>query len=184
MEKLRRYFSKHGVVSTTAIIAGAISGNSVQAAPVGLAGTVTATAAHGAAVGGSALSIVKGTLKFMAWSKMKIAVASGLAVLLVGAATKVAISQTNSRSDAFAQQVAKEAVAAYAALSSYSSSGTVVTDTAGSKTELTFNIRLQRPNLYRIEWTNSGGAYTASGAAWSDGTGNYFQTGGANQQPP
>jgi RNA polymerase sigma factor (sigma-70 family) len=184
LEKLRRYFSKHGVVSTMAIIAGAISGNSMQAAPIGLAGTVTATAAHGAAVGGSTLSVVKGTLKFMAWSKMKIAMASGLALILVGAATKVAISQTKSRSDAFAQQVAKEAVATYAGLSSYSSSGTVATDGAGSKTELTFNIRLQRPNLYRIEWTNSGGAYTASGATWSDGTGNYFQTGGANQQPP
>ena len=37
LEKLRKFFTKRGVSSTTEIIAGAISANSVQAAPVGLA---------------------------------------------------------------------------------------------------------------------------------------------------
>ena len=37
LEKLRRFFTKHGVSSTTAIIAGAISTHSVQGAPLGLA---------------------------------------------------------------------------------------------------------------------------------------------------
>jgi RNA polymerase sigma factor (sigma-70 family) len=41
IEKLRKYFSKHGVTSTTATIAGAISANSVQVAPVALAKTAT-----------------------------------------------------------------------------------------------------------------------------------------------
>ena len=36
LEKLHRYFTKRGVSSTTAIIAGAISANSVQAAPDGI----------------------------------------------------------------------------------------------------------------------------------------------------
>ncbi|MDB6057039.1 MAG: polymerase, sigma-24 subunit, subfamily, partial [Verrucomicrobiales bacterium] len=40
------------------------------------------------------------------------------------------------------------------------------------------------PNLYHVDWANSGGAYKATGATWSDGTGNYFQMGGAKQQPP
>ena len=44
LEKLHRYFAKRGVNSTTAIIAGAISANSVQAAPVALAKSVTAIA--------------------------------------------------------------------------------------------------------------------------------------------
>ena len=44
LEKLLRYFNKRGVSSTTAIIAGAISANSVQAAPMALAKTVTAMA--------------------------------------------------------------------------------------------------------------------------------------------
>ncbi len=44
LEKLRKFFTKRGVSSTTAIIAGAISANSVQAAPVALAKSVTAVA--------------------------------------------------------------------------------------------------------------------------------------------
>jgi RNA polymerase sigma factor (sigma-70 family) len=44
LEKLRSFFAKRGVSSTTAIIAGAISANSVQAAPVALAKSVTAVA--------------------------------------------------------------------------------------------------------------------------------------------
>ena len=42
LEKLRKFFTKRGVSSTTATIAGAISANSVQAAPVALAKSVTA----------------------------------------------------------------------------------------------------------------------------------------------
>ena len=55
LEKLRRIFSKRGVTLTTALIAGAVSANSVQAAPVGLAVTVTAATAKGAAVSSSTL---------------------------------------------------------------------------------------------------------------------------------
>ena len=54
LEKLRKFFAKRGVSSTTAIIAGAISANSVQAAPVALAKSVTAVAlAKGAAASDS-----------------------------------------------------------------------------------------------------------------------------------
>jgi RNA polymerase sigma factor (sigma-70 family) len=44
LEKLHRFFSKRGISSTTAILAGEISANSVQAAPVGLAAKITAAA--------------------------------------------------------------------------------------------------------------------------------------------
>jgi RNA polymerase sigma factor (sigma-70 family) len=44
LEKLRKFFTKRGVDSTTAIIAGAISANSVQAAPVGLAAKISSAA--------------------------------------------------------------------------------------------------------------------------------------------
>jgi len=43
LEKLRKFFAKRGVNSTTAIIAGAISANSVQAAPVALASATVKT---------------------------------------------------------------------------------------------------------------------------------------------
>ncbi len=75
VEKLRNYFSKRGVTLTAAILAGAVSANSIQAAPVALAKTVTAVAlVKGAAASGSTLTIIKGVLKIMAWSKVKIVV--------------------------------------------------------------------------------------------------------------
>ena len=47
VEKLRKFFLKRGVLSTTAIIAGAMSAHSIQAAPVGLAvSTVSAQCAR------------------------------------------------------------------------------------------------------------------------------------------
>ena len=58
LEKLRTCFSQCGVTSTTETIAGAISANSVQAAPVALAKTVTAVAiAKGATASVSTLTV-------------------------------------------------------------------------------------------------------------------------------
>ncbi len=179
LEKLRKLFSKRGVVSTTAIIGAAISGNSVQAAPIGLAGTVTATAAKGAAVSSSTITLVKGALKLMAWSKAKTAIGVGVAALFIGGVATVAISKTANGSDAAAQQIVKGTMDAYAALSSYSSSGTVLVSGGGANTETAFNIRLQRPQLYHVDWTQTGGAFTSTGATWNDGTGDYFQMTGA-----
>ena len=42
LEKLRKIFSQRGVTLTTALIAGAVSASSVQAAPTGLIASVTA----------------------------------------------------------------------------------------------------------------------------------------------
>ncbi|MGP8235708.1 MAG: sigma-70 family RNA polymerase sigma factor [Limisphaerales bacterium] len=83
LEKLRKFFSKRGVSSTTAIIAGAISVNSVQAAPAALAKTATAAAlAKGAAASTSTLTLIKGALKIMAWTKAK-TVVIGAGIFLV-----------------------------------------------------------------------------------------------------
>ena len=89
LEKLRTFFMKRGVSSTTAIIAGAISTNSVQIAPAVLAKAVTAIAVtKGAVASGSTLTIVKGALKIMAWTKAKTAIVVGASVLLAaGTAT-------------------------------------------------------------------------------------------------
>jgi uncharacterized protein (TIGR03435 family) len=94
LEKLHRYFSQRGVSSTTAIIAGAISANSVQAAPVALAKSVTAVAiAKGAAASGSTLTLIKGALKIMAWTKAKMAVAVGVGILLAAGTTTVTVEK-------------------------------------------------------------------------------------------
>src|ERR1017187_7131626 len=65
LEKLRKFFTNRGVALTTAIIAGAVSVNSVQAAPVGLAATVAATAAKGTTISATITTLVKGTMKTM-----------------------------------------------------------------------------------------------------------------------
>ena len=89
LEKLRKFFTKRGVTLSAAVIAGAISANSVQAAPAGLVPIISATAlTKGAAAGGSTLTLVKGALKVMAWSKAKTAVVAGAVVILAaGTAT-------------------------------------------------------------------------------------------------
>ena len=90
LEKLRKIFSKHGVHSTTAILAGAISTCSVQAAPAALAKAVTATAlAKGATASASTLTLIKGALKIMAWTKMKTAVVVGVVAILATTSTTV-----------------------------------------------------------------------------------------------
>jgi RNA polymerase sigma factor (sigma-70 family) len=95
LEKLHRYFSKHGVSSTTDALAGVIAANSVQVAPVALAKFVTTVAmAKGAAASGSTLTLIKGALKIMAWAKAK-AVASDVGVLLVLGTTTGVVLQLN-----------------------------------------------------------------------------------------
>ena len=81
VEKLQKFFLKRGVSSTTAIIAGAISANSVQAAPMALAKSVTAVAiAKGATASTSTLTLIKGALKIMAWTKAKTAIVSAVVI--------------------------------------------------------------------------------------------------------
>jgi RNA polymerase sigma factor (sigma-70 family) len=94
IEKLRKFFTKRGVTLSGEIIAGAISSNSVQAAPVALAKAVTAVAiAKGAMASASTLTLIKGALKIMAWTKAKTAIVVSVCVLLAaGTATIGTIS--------------------------------------------------------------------------------------------
>ena len=85
LEKLRQSFAKRGVDSTTAAIAETISAHSVQIAPLALAKTISAmAAAKGATASTSTLTLIKGALKIMAWTKMKSIVVTGAGVLLAG----------------------------------------------------------------------------------------------------
>jgi uncharacterized protein (TIGR03435 family) len=95
LEKLRKFFTKRGIVSTTAILAGAISANSVQAAPVGLAVKIS-LAVKGTAVTASITAIVKGTLKLMTYAKFKLAAGVAVAVLLATGTITMLVAQTSS----------------------------------------------------------------------------------------
>jgi RNA polymerase sigma factor (sigma-70 family) len=97
LEKLRKFFTKRGVRSTGAIIAGAMTAHSVHAAPPALATSVTAVAtAKGAADSGSTLTLIKGALKLMALTKAKTAVLTGAAILLTAGTSVVVVEAVHS----------------------------------------------------------------------------------------
>ena len=94
LEKLRTKLYKQGVMLTGTLIAGAVTTNSVQAAPVAMVKTISVVAvAKGAVATTSTLTLVKGALKIMAWTKMKMAVAIGVGVLLTAGTTKVVVER-------------------------------------------------------------------------------------------
>jgi uncharacterized protein (TIGR03435 family) len=96
LEKLRAFFTKRGVASTAAIIAGAISANSVHAAPLTLAQSATTAAmAKGAVASGSTLTLIQGALKIMAWTKAKTAIVVGAGLLLAAGTATVGIKEVH-----------------------------------------------------------------------------------------
>jgi uncharacterized protein (TIGR03435 family) len=100
LEKLHAYFLKRGVTSTAETIAGAISANSVQFAPVALAKSVTAVAlANGATASSSTLPVIKGALKLMAWAKAKMAIVAGVVVVLAAGTTTVTVREIRQHND-------------------------------------------------------------------------------------
>jgi RNA polymerase sigma factor (sigma-70 family) len=98
LEKLRKFFTKRGVSSTAETIAGQISANSVQAAPVALAKAVTAVAlAKGAAASASTLTLIKGALKIMAWTKVKTTAVIGVSALIAIGTTTMTVREIRAR---------------------------------------------------------------------------------------
>jgi len=96
LEKLRKILNKRGITLSGAVIAGAVSAHSVQAAPLGLATSVTVAAVKGTAVTSSTFTLIKTTLKIMTWTKLKTAVVVGaLAIVAAGTAT-IAIHHDNA----------------------------------------------------------------------------------------
>jgi RNA polymerase sigma factor (sigma-70 family) len=96
VDKLRKYFTRRGITLSAGIIIGAMSANSVHAAPTGLAAAVTTAAIKGTTVTTSTLTLVKGALKIMAWTKTKIAVVVGIAAVLATGTTVIAVKATHS----------------------------------------------------------------------------------------
>jgi outer membrane lipoprotein-sorting protein len=182
LEKLRKFFTKRGVVLPVAVLTAAISANSIQAAPVGLAATISATAVKGTAVSATITTLVKVTLKLMAYAKLKLALYIGAAIVLVGGATTVALSSDRAGDNAVTGEIFKNAQEKYASMTSYSDEGQTVATVSGSTLTTTFIIKLARPNLYRIEWQQKNeSAYstttTKPEAVWSAGAGDFLEMG-------
>ena len=101
VEKLRKFFAQRGVTLSGAAIAGAVSVNSVQAAPVALVKTISIIAvAKGAAATTSTLTLVKGVLKAMVWAKAKMGIAIGMVALLAAVTTAITVKENKKPSTA------------------------------------------------------------------------------------
>jgi RNA polymerase sigma factor (sigma-70 family) len=88
VEKLRKFFVGRGIHLSAAVIAGAVAANSMQAAPSGLAQSVTVAAVKGTAVTSSTLTLIKTTLKIMTWTKLNTgAVVCAVAIIAASTAT-------------------------------------------------------------------------------------------------
>lgn len=151
LEKLRAIFAKRGITLSAAMIAGTVSANSIQAAPVGLAISAMAVA-KGSAVTASTLAVAKATLKMMAWVKFKFALGLGAAILLAGGAVTIALSDKAADSNTgnlTPLEVLKKIQAKYASLSSYSSTGYRVFD--NGRFTNNFSLKLKRANLYLVK---------------------------------
>jgi RNA polymerase sigma factor (sigma-70 family) len=172
IEKLRKFFAQRGVTLSGAAIAGAVSANSVQAAPVGsLAATVTA-AAKGAAEGTATLTIVKGALKLMAWSKMQTAIVAGICILItVGTATLLISRPIETR---HAREILTQTYQKYASLSSYSGTSKSIEKIDNKIITASSTFRLGRTNLYFLECEQHAPTFTNGMTVWSDGSGDYW----------
>ena len=103
LEKLRRFFSKRGEDWTASRIADTLSTHSIQAAPAALAKSVAGAAlAKGATASVSTLTLVKGALKIMAWTKTKTTIIAAAAVILAATTGTIAVKAIRNHAQAAA----------------------------------------------------------------------------------
>ena len=94
MEKLRVIFVRRGVAVSSLALVTAFTAHGVQAAPLGLASSLAGVAvAKGATASGSTLTLIKGALKIMAWTKAKTAIIVGASVLLAAGTATVTVKE-------------------------------------------------------------------------------------------
>jgi outer membrane lipoprotein-sorting protein len=106
-------------------------------------------------------------------------------LLLLLGFISVAHGQDTATPDA--NSIINKVIAQYKSMPTYSSNGTVVSDVQMNGTTIhqttTFSIKLKKPNLYLITWSQAGAMPqlpTQSGAVWSDGTQPYLYMGQMN----
>ncbi len=154
LEKLRKRFAKQGVALTGVLIASAVVGNSVQAAPVAFAKAISAVAvAKDAAASTSTLTLVKGVLKAMTWGKAKLAVGIVASLsLVVGVA--VLTKQSPNKAPLTPREILNNSLAAYAAMTNYWDDGelTIFDENEAAIGVFEFQNSLGRGNLYRCNW--------------------------------
>ena len=98
LDKLRRFFTRRGVAMPATALTSLIVSKSVQAAPASLAKSATALGlAKGVTASSSTITLIKGALKVMAWTKAKTAMVLGVTVFLAVGATGVIVQHQHQR---------------------------------------------------------------------------------------
>jgi hypothetical protein len=104
---------------------------------------------------------------------------ASISLLLLVAAPSALLAQDNS--DLPKNEIIQKSKEAYAALTSYSDEGEVVSTINGLTITTMFTTRLGRPNLYRIEWQQSTSSPvlppSKPAAVWSSGAGDFLDLG-------
>jgi RNA polymerase sigma factor (sigma-70 family) len=94
VEKLRLFFSNRGIAISSAVLTATISAKSVQAAPATLSKAVVPIAlAKGATASTSTLTLIKGALKLMAWTKAKTMIVITAATVLTAGTTTFVVKE-------------------------------------------------------------------------------------------
>jgi uncharacterized protein (TIGR03435 family) len=98
LEKLRLIFARQGFAMPSAVLLATISAHGAQAAPAGLTASVASVAVAKGTIGTtSTLTIAKGVLKIMAWTKAKTAIVVGTGMLLAAGTTTVTVNEIHVR---------------------------------------------------------------------------------------
>lgn len=110
LKTLARLMAQRGVAVPATVLAAAITARGANPAPAGLALSVGSVAASkGAGASGSALTLTKGILMFMAWSNSKTIIVTAVVLLLLGTGGGLIIKATKQQNavDAKAQNPSK-----------------------------------------------------------------------------
>lgn len=108
-------------------------------------------------------------MNLMMWLKLKSMAGTGLALLLAGGAVAAAFTSAGGDGALTAREIATQVQEAYAALSSYTDTGTVTSEAGGVATETSFGIWMQRPGSCFVNWTQTtNGRYTSRGSVYSN----------------
>ena len=99
LEKLRAALGRKGVPLSAVALAVVLSARSVQAAPAAVTSAATAAALQHTVVPPQTLTLVKTTLKYMAWTKLKTTIAVGV-VAILAAGTVAVTSQRQPKTAA------------------------------------------------------------------------------------
>ena len=110
----------------------------------------------------------------MTYAKLKLAIGVTTGILLASGAMTVVLSGDATGEGLSPDEIFKKAEGKYASMTSYSDEGKTIATLNGTTLTTTFAIKLARPDLYRVEWTQTTAYFTNGGTVWSAGNGDFM----------